>query len=515
MKKEQLTFLAIPFLLVGLLASAQNQKIDSLKEVLAVSTEVNRFDVLWGLAYELYDIDNPGALVFAQQANEYALREGDSLHIVKAGRIMGQLLRRIDKVDQSMLILSSVLPISQRHNFEKELLLILNALAIAHSYKAEYDKALKYHFQSLVIREKVGDKKSLSVPLHNIGFVYYKFHDFNLALEYYFRALKYKKEVNDTFDLSNLLNNIGLCYINLRDYQNAHKYFDEALEFCAPRCNDDVMIQIENSLGQIFFLERDYELATSHYQKSLSLSVKGKNQRFQLENLIELTKIALNMKDFHKAKMFLAQIELIPDKNQHISVLLKVYGINADFYSVTKDYRRANLFRIKYEELKDQIFDSEVSLNFMKVQTQFSERENLARIESQSRIVLLQQGSIRQHQLLNTLVGVVALLTIVLAGVLYRNIRQKRRINTILDLLVKERTFELEKNRDELRHSYDEQAMVLKKVSSDLTSSWATLNGLSNLAARDLPEEQAVYFKEAEATAERMVNCVNKYTATH
>ena len=85
----------------------------------------------------------------------------------------------------------------------------------------------------------------------------------------------------------------------------------------------------------------------------------------------------------------------------------------------------------------------------------------------------------------------------------------------MLDQRVRVRTLELEKNRDELKHSHDENVMVLRKVASDLTSSFATLSGLSNLAAKDLPEEQAVYFRAAEATAERMVNSVNKYSSPH
>ena len=147
------------------------------------------------------------------------------------------------------------------------------------------------------------------------------------------------------------------------------------------------------------------------------------------------------------------------------------------------------------------------------MQAKFDERENLKRIDSQAYILALQREGIRTQKILNLLTGAVALLTMVLVFVLFKSNRRKQRINEILEWRVKERTRELERNRDELKHSHDEKVMVLKKVSSDLTSSWATLNGLSLLAAKDLPEEQAVYFKAAEATAERIVNSVNKYTS--
>ena len=53
---------------------------------------------------------------------------------------------------------------------------------------------------------------------------------------------------------------------------------------------------------------------------------------------------------------------------------------------------------------------------------------------------------------------------------------------------------------------------MLERVNRDLTSSLATLRGLSNVAGKDLPEDQAIYFKEAEATAERLAEYVNKYS---
>ena len=64
--KIKYLILLICFSQAGLIANAQNQKIDSLKRVLQERPEENRFNVLWGLAYELYDVDNPQALMYAK-----------------------------------------------------------------------------------------------------------------------------------------------------------------------------------------------------------------------------------------------------------------------------------------------------------------------------------------------------------------------------------------------------------------------------------------------------------------
>ena len=66
---------------------------------------------------------------------------------------------------------------------------ILNGLAYASISKANYDKALKYLFESLELKKIDGDKFEISVALHNIGLVYYKLDDSDKALKYYQEAL--------------------------------------------------------------------------------------------------------------------------------------------------------------------------------------------------------------------------------------------------------------------------------------------------------------------------------------
>ncbi len=513
MKGLPLVVLIVVFLLSDRTLVAQNQKVDSLKQLLLLHPGQNSFDVLWGLAYELFDVDNPQALLYAKQSNEVALRNGDSLEIVKSGRILGQLLRRDYKPDEAIDVFSRVLPISQRNKFLRETKLILNGLAIAHTHRAEYDKALEYHFQSLLIREKEGDKKEISITLNNIGVVYFNLHNFEQALEYYLQSLKAKLEANYFYEMEMHLCNIGLCYNKLHDCESARKYFKQTYEFCAPLCSNSVSILVESGLGATSLLENRYEEAESHFKSSLHDSDRDHNQRYQLISLIELTKLSIKLNNVEAAKNYLKRAELLPKKDQYQEEFMEIHGLKAELYMRAHDFKNANLFQMKYSQLKDKIFNPKVQLGLMKVQAKFDERENLKRIDSQAYILALQREGIRTQKILNLLTGAVALLTMVLVFVLFKSNRRKQRINEILEWRVKERTRELERNRDELKHSHDEKVMVLKKVSSDLTSSWATLNGLSLLAAKDLPEEQAVYFKAAEATAERMVNSVNKYTS--
>ncbi len=136
-------------------------KVDSLKSLLSNQREeVNEqsLELVLNLAYELIDVDNDQALLYAQRAWDMSSELKDSLRMVKAGRYEGLILRKLDKMNEAIDILSSVLEISKRNGFKAEKKYLLNSLAIGYTFKADYDKALDYHFQSLIVREAEGDK---------------------------------------------------------------------------------------------------------------------------------------------------------------------------------------------------------------------------------------------------------------------------------------------------------------------------------------------------------------------
>ena len=225
----------------ALCCQAQSLKIDSLRQELSQAEESNSYDILWGLAYELYDIDNENALVYALRANKIAILRADSIEIVKSGRIKGQLLRRANDLSAAVTEFQLILPISKRYLMYEETVKILNALAICHSFQAEYDKALSYHFQSLIMAERSGNQKAVSNSLSNIGVLHFQMKNDSLALQYYLKSKKIKSEIKYKTDIDRLFINIGLSYANLHQFDSANHYLESAL---AIRNIDDWNVQL-------------------------------------------------------------------------------------------------------------------------------------------------------------------------------------------------------------------------------------------------------------------------------
>jgi len=123
------TCLVVTLALVSLVSLAQNErKIDSLKSQLVKRNGLDRFDVLYNLVFEyLGKEDFQQSLLYTEEANEIAYQFGDSLRIVKSGRVRGMILQRLDRGGDAIIDFQKVLPISKRNNFVKEYESTLNA----------------------------------------------------------------------------------------------------------------------------------------------------------------------------------------------------------------------------------------------------------------------------------------------------------------------------------------------------------------------------------------------------
>ena len=135
-------------------------------------------------------------------------------------------------------------------------------------------------------------------------------------------------------------------------------------------------------------------------------------------------------------------------------------------YSSSGDYKKVAQYQQKYIQLKDSIFNEELTRNLMKVEVEYLERENNAKIETQNEILALNQAVILRQRVVNAFVGVIAFLLVIVAVILVRMNRIKRTANQLLEQKVWERTRELEQNRDVLLRSLNERDVVFQKVST-------------------------------------------------
>jgi signal transduction histidine kinase len=512
---------------------------DSLRSLLAAAQGEKRFDVLTDLFIHYSPNNYQEALRYSEEALALSYQIGDSLLIVKGGRMKSNALTSLGKYDDAIGVLNTMLPIAKRNKLDKQILYILNSIALGYTYRGSYDKALEYHFQSLVLREKEGDKQSISICLNNIGLVYYKLKDNIKALDYYSRSLAIKKSIGYDYDLDRLYTNMGLSYNQLHKHRDAIETFNKAIRSCGENCNEDIRKQAYSGLGMAYFGMRDFATAEQYFLRSLEVARVSSDNLIMAENLLFLGKIKVETNgDIHEALQNLLQAEKLVLLTDHVEDRIDVYDQLALIYTKLNDFQKASDYQKKYIHLKDSVFSEQLISNLTKVQTKFEERKNIQTIADQDE-------ALSRQRLLNGAIAIIALLAGSLVFVLYRSVTVTKRVNaalseakgvieaqnleltkakTGLESEVNLRTKELKVANESLKRVNEELDNFIYKTSHDIRGPLASLKGICNVAIMDVKDPMALdYLKKLDDTASRLniiltrlliINQINHATLT-
>ena len=485
---------------------AQNQKkIDSLNSVLPKNPGSKRAEVLIDIGIEYANTDNSKALHYFEEAYLLSLQLGDSAGMVSSGWLQGEILRRVERTNESISILNYNLPIAKRNNIRKYYKRILNTLAIDHTFLANYDKALEYHFLSLMAREEDLEKEEVTLALNNVGLVYFKLRNFEKALEYYNRALKMKEEINDLYELNTLLINMGLCYNQLFNYEEAQKLIYRSYSLCADHCSEQTKIVGEYGLGNAFFGLKDFVEAEKHFLLSLEYALKVGDKRNQVENLIFLARISIDARREAKAIELLNEAEAIAANTGYDEVLIDIYRHHSRLLDQMKDYKAASVYLNKYIKLKDSTYSDQLIKNLTKVQTNYEERENLKTIAAKDAVLALKEETLKRQRTETQYAIVVSILVFILAILMLQLFRITRKANARLEKRVDARTKELNDTVEALAKVNGELDNFIYKTSHDIRGPLASLKGICNVAMMDVKDHTALnYLQKLDATAERL-----------
>jgi hypothetical protein len=225
--------------------------------------------------------------------------------------------------------------------------------------------------------------------------------------------------------------------------------------------------------------------AEKHFLRSYEL-VKGKDQRFEMDNVVYLLRIYISTKNIPAATKMIKEADAILFGDTYYTQgVLELYGQLAKFYQQRGDIHQVAYYQAKYIDLRDSVYNEHLTTNLMKVEAEYLERENKAKIEAQAKIMELSDNVITRQRAINIGVCIVALLSIAIVVVLTQNVKQKKLANLLLEQRVKERTSALEANHVELLKSLEERNQQVKKITAEIKSSMATIRGLCQLSLQD------------------------------
>jgi hypothetical protein len=148
----------------------------------------------------------------------------------------------------------------------------------------------------------------------------------------------------------------------------------------------------------------------------------------------------------------------------------------------------------------------------MTAEAEFKERENKARIETQSQIISLNKGIILRQKRLNIMAALLAAMTFTFAVFVFINFKKKQHLNKLLEQKVRERTQALEHSRNEMRKALQAKDIRMKQVSAVIVETVNSIDGLCVTGAKEVSLSVVhSYLKRIRHTSKEVVGNVQQW----
>lgn len=335
-----------------------------------------------------------------------------------------------------------------------------------YSQMADHRNAMTYHLQSLLIFEKIGNKRGQSFCLHSLATDYYFLKQLDKAEEYLERSLKLKNELQDKRGMVTALQALGNIAKDRNQYVVADQYYNKSLVLAREmKAVGDEIVTL-HQMGMNHMRKPDPVAARKVFTEGLTLA-----RQLGDSTLAARLKSSLLSMDVEEQKKEKAESTFMNNLNTMIvsgdkSGLALEYGRLSEYYALNHDYEKAFEYLKKHEALNDSLEGNAVLIQMKTLEEQFKNDQKEKEIQLLKKDQELHKAEI-SRQRANISIIVVALISVVIIGVLlinrYRVLNQTRRL------------VELERMRN----------TIARDLHDDIGSTLSSINIISQMALKD------------------------------
>jgi serine phosphatase RsbU (regulator of sigma subunit) len=337
----------------------------------------------------------------------------------------------------AILYANEALSISLKANYAKGTSLAYNSLADAYWFHSDYDKAQQYYFKAYRISDSLHDQKAIAFSLYNIGWILcIQQHSYKDDI-YLYRSLDIYRSLHDTEGLLNIYNAIASYYIDrfhdkkqLRQYfDSSIVYFNKGIELANKSKLYDQLGRIYGNLGDLFYVEKDFKTSKFYNEKSIEIHRKMEDSSSLMIGFVNL---GLCEMQTDNVKSAISKFNMVYDYNDRHDIkdvqILVLKALAESYYKLGK-FKEAYDFHEEFVLLKEQVDKEAYSTNISNLQGSYSLEKVEANLEQLKQTNEIQE--LKNKKNIYFIVGliIVALIVIIVAGLLFKQNKQKQLTN--------------------------------------------------------------------------------------
>ncbi|MCD4817687.1 MAG: sigma 54-interacting transcriptional regulator [Candidatus Cloacimonetes bacterium] len=181
----------------------------------------------------------------------------------------------------------------------------------------DYEQALEYYNQALIINKKLKLRIQESNVYINLGSLYLEMNELSEALDYYKKSELLRRTFNDPYSLINILNCIINVLIKTDYFENAEKYLKESLKLSKDFNLPEKERDIYESYIEFWDKKKDNSQSNIYRKKFIKLNEKLYRKEFS-ENLAEMQTIFDTKLKEKEAEIYRLKTIELENKNKQI-----------------------------------------------------------------------------------------------------------------------------------------------------------------------------------------------------
>jgi signal transduction histidine kinase len=282
--------ISILFLLLANHCSAQQSKLDSLKNRMETSSGASKVELLLQIAGVYYKQNEANEELSAYlEALRLAEDIEDSRLVFAASYEIAFFYTRQQKYPLALSFALKAKEAAEVQGSQESLFSVLNLIGgIIYFNQGRFDSSLSYGTKLMALAEKMQQKERLAEAQMYMGDVYREQEKYLEAVATYHKALAVLQTVNNKSFMKTCLNNIGVIYSAKESFDTAILYYQKALEIAKATSSQ---AEVGQELRQIFFAyyqKGDWQKAIATGKQALEMyqHVGDKSNQLELLDLL-------------------------------------------------------------------------------------------------------------------------------------------------------------------------------------------------------------------------------------
>lgn len=404
-------------------------ELDSLESILPFANDIQRAELLNGIAFLVRSTDSTKAGNYAKQALALSSKIDFCKGSASANVIIGLLYmdkRQFLLAKQYCLKgLSAGLTCKEPYSVA----LAYNAMGDLSYLKKDYTKALRFYFSALKLSKQLNDYRRIANAFKNIGAIYVVLGDASKSEAYLLQALDLYKQLKDQNNQAVIANHLADVY-RLQGYDlKAIYHYLVALEVYRESGSAFDVAAVLKNIGTVFLNRNQYKKALPYLQESQLIDITMNDKKSLVSVLGSLSKVYYHLNKKDSAMDLATRAVLIAENFKLESEQLFAVEILSKLYAEAGDQVRANKYENEFNILKArqaQEVHQNLELNKAVEEPSITEKGNVE-LEIQE-----QTESDNPYQMLSIGLGLALLLLTILIVFFKKNFTSENPIKPIL-----------------------------------------------------------------------------------